>query len=91
MSAQRELAELLHNTDNRAGAWQFEAQNWIRDHGPAIAELIEAASLAPEYRFSDKKYRISGIELRFGSISEAHAFIRRRIASAAAKLTEPKA
>lgn len=44
MTAQQQLAELMRNTDNRAGAWQFEAQHWIRDHGPAIAELIEACN-----------------------------------------------
>jgi hypothetical protein len=52
MTAQQQLAELNEmtallkstpHTPHDAGEWARDAVYFIRDHGPAIAELIEAA------------------------------------------------
>jgi hypothetical protein len=47
MSAQKELADLMavkvsHNETTNGQLWTIQAAVFIRDHGPAIAELIDA-------------------------------------------------
>lgn len=43
MSAQKELAELIRIARETPCLGSLQASNFIRDHGPAIAELIDAA------------------------------------------------
>lgn len=55
MTAQQQLAELIEcpNPDE-APSWNKCAGNFLRDHGPAIAELIEAVG---KWRRAETKFK----------------------------------
>jgi hypothetical protein len=88
MTAQQQLVELMRNTDNRAGAWQFEAQHWIRDHGPVVDRMLSA--------YSKRKQALAVIQsTEFSSAARAVAIqdydaAEDAIAAALKSLTEPK-
>jgi hypothetical protein len=98
MSAQRELAELLSRqckTLDDGRDLRHDKARWLTDHGPAIAELIAAAS--DEYT----RMFLTSMPLKhefraargMKDIEEVHEWmsgVAKRFNAALAKLTEPK-
>lgn len=52
MTAQQQLVELLANDPDEMFDQTYRYVHFIREHGPAIAELIEAISAFREYNCS---------------------------------------
>lgn len=87
MTAQQQLAVAINALGVNA---PIIALLVIRDHGPAIAELIEECSRKPKYNGEANRYNVTGfgIDIQFPSLYDADFFIRDRIAAALRKLTQ---
>ena len=89
MTPQQQLAELVELEANGIRD-AVKAICFIRDHGPAIAELIQECTRRPKYNDKDGRYEVSGVDLQFRSLLEAERFVLERIRMAARTITEPK-
>jgi hypothetical protein len=97
MSAQKELAVLLAAPDEAHAVFSDAALKFIRDHGPAIVELIEASrdEFARTNLVSLPLKHVFREDRGMSSIDEVHDWMRtarRRFEAALlAVITEPKA
>lgn len=88
MTAQQQLAELLRD-DAQSGADAGDCAQFLRDHGPAIAELIEAAKAA-NVLYGYVWDRTDGALVLFPNNVQRFDETFARLHESIAALTEPK-
>lgn len=98
MNAQEELAELIKIASETPCIGSLRASLFLRKHGPAIAELIEA--IAPFARYAVVEREMGGPRPKTGAFTAVHSSIAgsaeltiedlERADTLFRKLTEPK-
>lgn len=84
MSAQQQLATLLAAPDEAHALFGDAALKFIRDHGPAIAELIEADIAIERWN----KNQLTWFESKYRSERDIADAAREKRAAALRKLTQ---